>query len=192
MHLPIPCTSPVEISNFLGFSPKFANSSPTCSLYLLTLIGLAILGVAVSFKYFLVRKSRTKQGNLANQQLEKEQTQTFQRRTWITFINGWDGIHWPVTLTVPPTSTSVGRGVGLNGAVLGKHMSQPIPNNSSFDQRLPTIYQSKEPISMAKMIMSRHTFRRPSSPVPTTSQATTRHSAPLPLSPAPSKPQSMV
>uniref|UniRef100_A0A0W0FBP3 Uncharacterized protein n=1 Tax=Moniliophthora roreri TaxID=221103 RepID=A0A0W0FBP3_MONRR len=52
----------------------------------------------------------------------------------------------------------------------------------SFEQPLPAIYQSQEPISMAKMIMSRHTFRRPGQKMP-------RRSASAP--PTSSRPQSM-
>ncbi|KAG2007011.1 hypothetical protein CC2G_014739 [Coprinopsis cinerea AmutBmut pab1-1] len=36
----------------------------------------------------------------------------------------------------------------------------------AFDRPLPTLYESDIPVSMAKMIMSRHTFRRPSSRPP--------------------------
>ncbi|PPQ86968.1 hypothetical protein CVT26_007647, partial [Gymnopilus dilepis] len=36
----------------------------------------------------------------------------------------------------------------------------------AFDHPLPALYDSREPISMAKMIMSRHTFRRPASRPP--------------------------
>ncbi|KAF8159320.1 hypothetical protein B0H34DRAFT_842015 [Crassisporium funariophilum] len=36
----------------------------------------------------------------------------------------------------------------------------------AFDHPLPTLYQSEVPVSMAKMIMSRHTFRRPTSRPP--------------------------
>jgi len=42
----------------------------------------------------------------------------------------------------------------------------------AFDHPLPALYQSDVPVSMAKMIMSRHTFRRPTTrppPVRTTS-----------------------
>ncbi|KAJ3768852.1 hypothetical protein FB446DRAFT_848144 [Lentinula raphanica] len=190
MHLPIPCTPSVEIPHFLGFSSKFSNSSPTCSLYLLSLFVFAILGAAALVKLFLVRRARTKQERNTIQKSEKEQS--FQRRTFSSFVKGWDGINWPVTLTAPPSTAAVGRGVGLNGAVLGKQMQQPVRNGVSCDQSLPTIYQSKEPISMAKMIMSRHTFRRPSMSSQRPTQAPPRRPASLSPPPLSSKPQSMV
>ncbi|KAJ3753537.1 hypothetical protein EV360DRAFT_87687 [Lentinula raphanica] len=132
MHLPIPCTPSVEIPHFLGFSSKFSNSSPTCSLYLLSLFVFAILGAAALVKLFLVRRARTKQERNTIQKSEKEQS--FQRRTFSSFVKGWDGINWPVTLTAPPSTAAVGRGVGLNGAVLGKQMQQPVRNGVSCDQ----------------------------------------------------------
>jgi len=42
----------------------------------------------------------------------------------------------------------------------------------AFDRPLPAVYQSDMPVSMAKMIMSRHTFRRPSSRPPPARPAT--------------------
>ncbi|KAH7871445.1 hypothetical protein F5879DRAFT_984590 [Lentinula edodes] len=191
MHLPIPCSSPVEIPSFLGFPTKYSYLSSTCSLFLLSFIGLAVLAAAVLFKFFLHRKSRTKLSTNIAQKSEKELIQA-QRRTWSSLLTAWDGVTWPVSLTVPPPSTAVGRGVGLNGAVLGKQTSQPTRNAPSLNQTLPTIYQSKEPISMAKMIMSRHTFRRPSIPVQNPPHAVLRRPTP-PSSPAPiPKSQSMV
>ncbi|KAJ3882283.1 hypothetical protein F5051DRAFT_50406 [Lentinula edodes] len=190
MHLPIPCSSPVEIPSFLGFPTKYSYLSSTCSLFLLSFIGLTVVAAAVTFKFFLHRKSRTKLSTNIVQKSEKELMQA-QRRTWSSLLTAWDGVTWPVSLTAPP-STAVGRGVGLNGAVLGEQTSQLTRNAPSLNQTLPTIYQSKEPISMAKMIMSRHTFRRPSGSVQNLPQAGLRRPAP-PLSPVPSsKPQSMV
>ncbi|KAJ4490323.1 hypothetical protein J3R30DRAFT_3693914 [Lentinula aciculospora] len=185
MHLPIPCSSPVEIPSFLGFSPKL--SSSTCSLYLLSFIGFVVLGVAITLKFIYMRKSRSKQERVALQTAQKEQNQVL-RRKWSSLLGSWDSATWPVILTASPPSTSVGRGVGLNGAILGKQMSQPMRN---VDQPLPTIYQSKEPVSMAKMIMSRHTFRRPSTPAQRPCQSVPRRPAPLPPASS-SKPHSMV
>ncbi|KAJ3814617.1 hypothetical protein F5876DRAFT_72783 [Lentinula aff. lateritia] len=59
-----------------------------------------------------------------------------QRRTWSSFFTAWDGVTWPVSLTAPPPSTAVGRGVGLNGAVLGKQTSQLTRNAPSLNQTL--------------------------------------------------------
>jgi len=190
MHLPIPCTSTVEIPNFLGLSAKFSSS---CSLFLLSLIGFAVLGVAVTIKFiFLARKSKSRvsEGDVKVQKSEKMSLQV-QQRTWKFFLSAWDGVNLPVTLTAPPTNAVVGRGIGINGAVLAKQMAQPIRSGPVFEQPLPAIYQSKEPVSMAKMIMSRHTFRRPSHPSQTHSSSSHRRSASLPPVSS-SRPQSMV
>jgi len=46
------------------------------------------------------------------------------------------------------------------------HLTQGRHTGPAFDRSLPAVYQSVVPVSMAKMIMSRHTFRRPSSRPP--------------------------
>ncbi|KAE9402720.1 hypothetical protein BT96DRAFT_974132 [Gymnopus androsaceus JB14] len=189
MHLPIPCSSTVEIPSFLGLSAKFSSS---CSLFLLSLIGFTVLGLALALKFvFVARKSKSRDsvGESKVQKSEKVQVQV-QRRTWRSFLSTWDGVNLPVTLIAPPTNTVVGRGIGINGAVLGKQMSQPVRSGPAFEQPLPAIYQSKEPVSMAKMIMSRHTFRRPSHPNQSHTPSS-RRSTSLPP-PSNSRPQSMV
>ncbi|KAJ3893848.1 hypothetical protein GG344DRAFT_63464 [Lentinula edodes] len=134
MHLPIPCSSPVEIPSFLGFPTKYSYLSSTCSLFLLSFIGLTVVAAAVTFKFFLHRKSRTKLSTNIVQKSEKELMQA-QRRTWSSLLAAWDGVTWPVSLTAPP-STAVGRGVGLNGAVLGEQTSQLTRNAPSLNQTL--------------------------------------------------------
>jgi hypothetical protein len=162
MHLPtLPCSAPVEIHSLLGFSSKFSTSS-SCSLFLISLICLAALLAVVSLRFVLLRRSKpvtlVRESKL--QTSEKESPE--HRRTWRNILNRWDAVNLPVTLTAPASSAVVGHGVGLNGAVLEKPMSPPIRSGPTFEQPLPAIYQSKEPLSMAKLIMSRHTFRRPS------------------------------
>lgn len=132
MHLPIPCSSPVEIPSFLGFPTKYSYLSSTCSLFLLSFIGLTVVAAVVTFKFFLHRKSRTKLSTNIAQKSEKELMQA-QRRTWSSLLAAWDGVTWPVSLTAPP-STAVGRGVGLNGAVLGEQTSQLTRNAPSLNQ----------------------------------------------------------
>jgi len=161
MHLPIPCSSTVEIPSFLGFSSKFSPSAPsTCSVFLLSLIGFAIFGVSVSLRFVFFRKAKRV---VIEGEKKSEKEMQIRTRSWRSFIRAWDGVNLPVMLTAPlPPSAVVGRGVGLNGPVLAEKMSQPIRSGPAFDRPIPAIYQSKEPVSMAKMIMSRHTFRRPS------------------------------
>lgn len=133
MHLPIPCSSTVEIPSFLGLSAKFSSS---CSLFLLSLIGFTVLGLALALKFvFVARKSKSRDsvGESKVQKSEKVQVQV-QRRTWRSFLSTWDGVNLPVTLIAPPTNTVVGRGIGINGAVLGKQMSQPVRSGPAFEQ----------------------------------------------------------
>lgn len=145
MHLPIPCSSTVEIPNFLGLSAKFSSS---CSLFLLSLIGFAVLGVAVTIKFiFLARKSKSRvsEGDVKVQKSEKMPLQV-QQRTWKFFLSAWDGVNLPVTLTAPSTNAVVGRGIGINGAVLAKQMAQPIRSGPVFEQPCTHYYSSRCPL----------------------------------------------
>jgi hypothetical protein len=121
----------VEIPDFLGFSAKFSSS---CSLFLLSLIGFAVLGVAVTLKFvYLARKSKPRVSETESKS-EKEKVQVqVQQRTWRSLLSAWDGAHLPVTLNTPPTNV-VGQGIGINGAVSGKQISQPIRSGPAFEQ----------------------------------------------------------
>ncbi|KIK68205.1 hypothetical protein GYMLUDRAFT_68086 [Collybiopsis luxurians FD-317 M1] len=193
MHLPIPCSSTVELPSLLGFPPKFystSTSTSTCSFFLLSFVGIAVLLVITSLRFVLWKKSKSRTLEREKEQKSEKGPVQVQSRSWRSFLGGLDSVNLPVTLTASSSSTVVGRGVGLNGAVLGKQvpMSQPVRSGPTFEQPLPAIYQSKEPLSMAKMIMSRHTFRRPNQ-----SQriSVPRRSTSLPPASS-SRPQSMV
>jgi len=70
----------------------------------------------------------------------------------------------PFTLTLPEKpSPEVGNGVGMG---LSRKPMLPIVNwhrrtGPQFQPPPPALYENPVPVSMAKMIMSRHTFRRP-------------------------------
>jgi len=85
-----------------------------------------------------------------------------------SFINEKQGWSSPQTSPRrPPLMSQVGRRSG-----------------PAFSRPLPTLYESDIPVSMAKMIMSRHTFRRPSSrPPPARSTNTVQIQRKAPLLP---------
>ncbi|TFK61441.1 hypothetical protein BDN72DRAFT_460131 [Pluteus cervinus] len=90
--------------------------------------------------------------------------------TWGWFT--WESL--PVSLPVSLRATEthnrvIGQGVGVSvrNAMQSVRRGAPI-----FEGPVPAIYQTEVPVSMAKMIMSRHTFRRPNGarpPPPTNS-----------------------
>ncbi|KAF8184440.1 hypothetical protein BJ912DRAFT_527257 [Pholiota molesta] len=104
-------------------------------------------------------------------------TDTPQTRTtsWLWGLVKWDalpslpvvrgqGRHWR-----PMSQQQQGQqqvqmqqhGVGQQQQQSGRRSPGP-----AFDHPLPALYQSGTPVSMAKMIMSRHTFRRPTARPP--------------------------
>ncbi|TFK31552.1 hypothetical protein BDQ12DRAFT_729459 [Crucibulum laeve] len=98
---------------------------------------------------------------------------------------GWGFLTWeslpalPVSLTMSEHGAK-GRGVGLGaGSMLAKQQQQTQNmqqqwqrRGPAFERPLPALYQTEVPASMAKMIMSRHTFRRPASRPPPRSATT--------------------
>ncbi|THV02240.1 hypothetical protein K435DRAFT_361790 [Dendrothele bispora CBS 962.96] len=198
MHLPC---NPVEF-NLIGLSPKL----PLCSPLLLWFV--AAFGIVLVIRFVFARSRRctppvnTEKGKQTSHHQEGEGGAVEKKSaSWRIF--GLD--HLP--------------GVGLNaGSVLSRGVppqqrssrspSPPRRGGPTFEQPVASIYQSQEPISMAKIIMSRHvrhefipfspgvsfptnypfphsslsqTFRRPTPKPP-------RRSASLP----PNRPQSMV
>jgi len=72
----------------------------------------------------------------------------------------------PFTLTLPEKSSPVvGNGVGMGLSQKAPQMLQVLnwrPRaGPRFQPPPPALYENPVPLSMAKMIMSRHTFRRP-------------------------------
>ncbi|CAK5274487.1 unnamed protein product [Mycena citricolor] len=74
----------------------------------------------------------------------------------------------PITLNPPPPPVMRGghvyrggRGVGFASRRSGSEASR-----SRADASMTAVYDSETPVSMAQMIMSRHTYRRPASPSP--------------------------
>jgi len=64
----------------------------------------------------------------------------------------------PISFSIPPADT-VGRGVGL---AAGRTQTTQRPHTvQHVPLQPPSPYNSREPVCAAKIIMSRHTFRRP-------------------------------
>ncbi|KAH8829219.1 hypothetical protein DL96DRAFT_1597208 [Flagelloscypha sp. PMI_526] len=102
----------------------------------------------------------------------------------------------PITLTTPPISPRhVGVGLQVPGQppriqMVQTRRSSPSPPSSPRPR-------SSQPVSMAKIIMSRHTFRKPSLPSPKlVSQQSQRRPPPVSIlpsrSPSPEDPERMV
>ncbi|KAF5365287.1 hypothetical protein D9758_005336 [Tetrapyrgos nigripes] len=195
MHLPC---NPVEF-NLKGLS-KLPLCSPPLLLWFVAAVGL-LLALRSVFTRLRSAPVNAEKGKRASQEVQQEKKSVSWRFLTLDSLP----VSLPMTLVAPPANTMAGRGVGLNaGSVLSRPPSQQgsmaqVPRSPSppqwrgrrgptFDQPVPSIYQSQEPISMAKIIMSRHTFRRPAPPKPAP-----RRSKSLPPSSSPSsRPQSMV
>jgi len=79
----------------------------------------------------------------------------------------WGLIKWDSLPALPSVRNRI-NGVSMSETERGWQPQQqrgrrPGP---AFEHPLPALYQSDVPVSMAKMIMSRHTFRRPTSRPP--------------------------
>jgi hypothetical protein len=84
----------------------------------------------------------------------------------------WEGLplSLPVSLSISEKDCpGVGVGVGVAAAIQQQQQLQPVNmtwqtrrRSPGFEPPLPALYDTQLPISMAKMIMSRHTYRRPS------------------------------
>jgi len=73
----------------------------------------------------------------------------------------------PISLHPPPAPPMRGRHVYRGGRGVGFNTGVRRPETALavrpvIEAPVPAIYENQEPVSMAKMIMSRHTYRRPS------------------------------
>lgn len=184
----------------IGFPSRFP--SP-CSVLLCFLAGLCLF---FTLRLVVHRHSTTKTITIPGEKEKRSHTVHVERKSssssiWRLFA--WEGlpVSLPITLTAPLNATTVGRGVGVTAGIPPVLSSPPrssVANHArsqsekpvswhrcgpSFEQPVPAIYQSQEPLSMAKLIMSRHTFRRPTPKPP-------KRSVSVP--PTPSRPQHMV
>ncbi|KAF7327016.1 hypothetical protein MKEN_00276500 [Mycena kentingensis (nom. inval.)] len=80
----------------------------------------------------------------------------------------------PITLHPPPPPPIRGRYIYRGGRGVGfVRRPEPAPVSHKVEAPLPALYDT-QPASMAKLIMARHTFRRPASPAAQTPAAPRR------------------
>ncbi|GLB39683.1 hypothetical protein LshimejAT787_0701930 [Lyophyllum shimeji] len=198
-------TSSMSVSvSSISFAP-LGNAIPSYSSILLSLLASLVLLSFVRAAFLCLRSSV---GNKAQQQVQvqvegksgERQEESRQRRTswaWgLLTLERLPTFSLPVSLTMGQ-SDSNGRGVGMQQK-RAEAPSQPWqPPRSrrggpTFETPLPALYQSDVPVSMAKMIMSRHTYRKPTNRPPARAlPPPTRTQAPTPASSS-SHPPSMV
>ncbi|KAF4623223.1 hypothetical protein D9613_001391 [Agrocybe pediades] len=89
-----------------------------------------------------------------------EASQTKKMSSWLWGLVKWDSL--------PPAAAIAERGGWQppSSPQMQQIQRQTRRQRPSFEQPLPALYESQVPVSMAKMIMSRHTFRRPASRPP--------------------------
>ncbi|KAL1731378.1 hypothetical protein EV714DRAFT_271825 [Schizophyllum commune] len=152
---------------------------------------------------------RTRGRTPSDNGMEKRQQGLEQSRRWPRYPGlKWDALpplNLPVSLTMPRRPAR-GVGIGLASTTPAPQMAEaPLPARSasatqpkrkgSPNPSGPHVYQSEVPVSMAKIIMSRHTYRRPGTPRPTKrpvapASAPSSQATPAPA-PAPTNPQQL-
>ncbi|KAG6827716.1 hypothetical protein H0H92_010689 [Tricholoma furcatifolium] len=174
---------PVSIS-----FPSLADSLPSNSSILLSLLAsLVVLSFIRAACLYLRSNTGTQKQQQAQVQVQEKAAdhveESRKRSSWAWGLLRWDRLpSLPVSLTIPRNETN-GVGVGMQEKRPLPQPWQPVRGRRggpAFETPLPAIYQSSEPLSMAKMIMSRHTYRRPSSRPPA---RTVAPPAPIPVPP---------
>lgn len=171
--------------HFTAFSSTFPSKSSIILSLGLAILLLAICRLVFSWVTTVVGfrdNSRQKQSSL-------QASDSKASSSWSLFT--FESL--PLSLSMSAAPTSVGQGIGLQKDM--RSVSPPqVPQaaqlnwqsqrGGSVDGRPPpSANASQQPLSMAKIIMSRHTFRRPAPP-------SSRRPAALP--PSPVRQQSMV
>ncbi|KAF9261730.1 hypothetical protein L218DRAFT_988799 [Marasmius fiardii PR-910] len=171
----LPCSPNVDIP-MIGFPARFP--SP-CSLLLCLLAGLFLF---LAVRFVMHRNVAPTVNATTSGDKEKRSSEAIrvEQKSSSWRLLAWDNlpVSLPITLTAPPNPTMIGRGVGVQPSTLVTPSPPPRSSTNNlwsqkesvisfqrrgptFEQPLPAIYQSQEPLSMAKLIMSRHTLRRP-------------------------------
>ncbi|KAF8225738.1 hypothetical protein L208DRAFT_1408115 [Tricholoma matsutake] len=205
----LPASSiPLSLSSF---SSPFSITAPSNSSIFLSLLASIVLLSFIRAAFLYFRKCIGKQPHQQSQVPVDEKTirvegapQRQQRSSWASTLPTWDALPnltLPVSFTVTETRM-IGKGVGLRKKTSEPPAQEWQPptrirrSGPAFESPLPAIYQSEVPVSMAKMIMSRHTYRKPTNrpplrpllPLPTPRPPTSL--APPPSSLPPTRPSS--
>jgi len=197
-------TSSISFSMSTVFFPTLPDSLPSNTSILLSLLATLVILSFVRAALLCFRPNTGKQVQQPTQtqaeaKAAEQSESTIQRRSsraWGLLI--WDNlrtISLPISLTMAEKETA-GKGIGLQGKrpAAPSQPWQPVRSKRggpAFETPLPALYQSGEPMSMAKMIMSRHTYRRPTSRPPARVPSIPPRSL-MVTSPSTSHPPSMV
>ncbi|KAF5350472.1 hypothetical protein D9756_008629 [Leucocoprinus leucothites] len=149
--------------------PLSSHSSILLSL-LASVFLLAVIRAALLFLRARTSSSSEKQALVHAQQqknVEQQSSQSSQSSSSSSWGLGF--LRWESLPTLPLSlklneNDMKGRGVGFASTSQPPAAQSWQPGRRSgpaFEHPLPAMYQSEEPVSMAKMIMSRHTFRKP-------------------------------
>ncbi|KXN81204.1 hypothetical protein AN958_05785 [Leucoagaricus sp. SymC.cos] len=147
--------------------PLSSHSSILLSL-IASLFLLAVIRAALLFLRARTSSSPEKQTLVHEQQKNVEQQSSASssessKSSWGLGFFTWENLPTlPVSLEVNENDMK-GRGVGFVAPQRPPAQSwQPGRRSGpAFERPVPTMYQTDVPMSMAKMIMSRHTFRKP-------------------------------
>jgi len=146
--------------------------TPTSSTLLLSLLFSLVLLAAIRLvflAYGALSKVSTSKEKLSQQ--EKADPVQHGRRRWTSMMRWswtWEGL--PLSLPISFSFSDqqiiggvVGNGIGVSAPPppTMKAMLHGKRTGPAFEHPLPAIYETEVPVSMAKMIMSRHTTRRP-------------------------------
>jgi len=178
---------------------SFPSSSSVLFSLLASLVLLAAIRTVVLFLRSQLSSERQKKLPLTQEHGQQQPQQKVESGAHTRSSWGWKLLTWgsvptlPISLRMPVSevkSQAVGLGVGVmsNNASKrpGERQTWQQPRRGpAFEQPLPALYQT-EPASMAKMIMSRHTFRKP------TQRPPPRQSTPTPQIQISRRPPSMV
>lgn len=159
LRLPSNMHMPVTISQVDLTLSTLPSASSTLLSLLASLVLLAFIRAAFLFMRSQPSPLKPGPGPQEDQKLRSRPQSSF----------GWGLITWD-SLPAPPLSLAaasaliIGNGVGMGvGVATGKSSWQHqnrVPG-PTFEHPTPGLYQTDVPVSMAKMIMSRHTFRKP-------------------------------
>ncbi|RDB17391.1 hypothetical protein Hypma_001680 [Hypsizygus marmoreus] len=184
--------------------PSLPDSLPSNSSVLLSLLASIVLLSFIRATFLCLRTNVSKQPQqsqvtVPEKTVQRSEEPRQRRSSWAWGLLTWDSLPTlPVSLAMSETESN-GRGVGLQSKrVEGptQNWQQPRVRRSgpAFESPLPALYQSEVPVSMAKMIMSRHTYRKPTNrpPARTVTPPSRTSVPPAAPSPTPSHPPSMV
>jgi len=141
---------------------------PTTPTLLLSLLFSLLL--LATIRSILVLSTRTPQPDNTEKQPQHQPLHQHHHRRSLSWHWRWEGLPVSAPVFRSPVLTEPGTGhpprtVTPNHPPSPVHIRTKTPG-PAFDHPLPALYETEVPASMAKMIMSRHTIRKPTTPRP--------------------------